>query len=89
MTDDSLIELIDKRPPEELSGAEPAEIRARLKNSSAVREAFAGRVRLDQALHQTVGHVRCRSSCCWPRLQRFKPLARSPGCSVGDRPRAW
>ena len=58
MTDDRLIALIDERSPEALSDAELAEIRARLKQSSAVREALAGRVQLEQALHQSVGQFR-------------------------------
>ncbi|HVX13029.1 MAG TPA: hypothetical protein VHC22_17730 [Pirellulales bacterium] len=58
MTDERLIELIDERSPEELSAAEVAEIRARLKESPALREALAGRLRLEQALHQSVAQFR-------------------------------
>jgi hypothetical protein len=58
MTDDRLIELIERRPTEELSGHELAAIRARLADSPAVREAMLGRLRLEQALHQSVGQFR-------------------------------
>ena len=57
MTDDRLLELIGERSVEDFTGAELAALRLRLTQSPAVREALRGRLQLDQALHQTVGHV--------------------------------
>jgi hypothetical protein len=57
MTDDRLLELIGERSVEDFTGAELAAIRLRLKHSPAVREGLRARLQLEQALHQTVGHV--------------------------------
>ena len=58
MTDDRLIELLQQRPPEDLSGDELAGIRNRLAGSAALREAMLGQLQLEQALHQTVAQFR-------------------------------
>jgi hypothetical protein len=58
MNDERVLAWLNERPLEELTAVELAEIRSRLGESPAVREALAGRLRIEQALHQTVGQVR-------------------------------
>lgn len=58
MSDEHVLAWLEERPLEELTAIELATIRRRAAESTAVREALAGRLRLEQALHQTVGQVR-------------------------------
>ncbi|MEQ8790650.1 MAG: PQQ-binding-like beta-propeller repeat protein [Pirellulaceae bacterium] len=57
MTDDQLLELLERKTPEELTPEEIAELRARLAESPQVREALAARLRLESSLAEALGKV--------------------------------
>jgi hypothetical protein len=57
MTDDQLLELLERKTPEELTADEIAQLRARLNESPKVREALTARLRLESSLAEALGKV--------------------------------
>ncbi len=74
MTDKELIALIETKLPQELSLEEIGRVRERLRESSAVRQALAGRLQLDQYLCATVGHIELSADAIFAagRANRFR-----------------
>ena len=57
MTDRELIDLLQQKPPDELSADEIALLRARMAESREVREALSDHLRLDGYLNDALGGV--------------------------------
>lgn len=57
LTDQQLLELIETKPPEELTLAEIDQLRRRLTQSTELQEALAGRLSMDRYLADALGRV--------------------------------
>ena len=58
MTDQELIDLVDRTPPDELSAAQVAELRRRLPHSAELRQQLAGQLRFEQYMGDGLGGMR-------------------------------
>ena len=76
MTDEELIRRLEETPPEEWSADELAELRRRATESTAVRNALAEQLLVEQALTQGLTQVRVTADQVFARLaaRRRGPL---------------
>ena len=58
MTDAQLIELLEQKPPSELTESEIAELRLRVPHSVPLQQAVAAAIELDQSLAELLGELR-------------------------------